>query len=113
MREPLENAILETAAAELIKNGLDDWEFVLVDEIESSDGWAGVCLHEHHLILGAKHVLLDTPVRNIRETILHEIAHALTPGEGHSRVWLDKLKGIGGSGIWVTNKGRVLEVAVD
>lgn len=31
----------------------------------------------------------------VRNTILHEIAHALTPGHGHDKVWRDKCIEIG------------------
>lgn len=32
------------------------------------------------------------------ETILHEIAHAITPGAGHTPIWRDTYKSIGGNG---------------
>jgi hypothetical protein len=32
----------------------------------------------------------------INDTILHEIAHALTPGDGHGQLWKDTLVRIGG-----------------
>jgi predicted SprT family Zn-dependent metalloprotease len=40
---------------------------------------------------------LDTSER-VRNTILHEIAHALTPGHGHDEVWRAKHVMLGGNG---------------
>jgi predicted SprT family Zn-dependent metalloprotease len=39
-----------------------------------------------------------TTEKEIKETILHEIAHALTPGAGHGQLWKDTYKRIGGTG---------------
>ena len=50
-------------------------------------------------------MLLETAARNIRETLLHEIAHALTSIE-HDRVWWRKFLEIGGEGYCLMNDGR-------
>ena len=34
----------------------------------------------------------------IKDTILHEIAHGLTPHQGHNEVWIRVCKAIGGNG---------------
>ena len=48
--------------------------------------------------LSKKLVLLNDETRVMR-TVLHEIAHALTEGHGHDRVWKAKCLEIGGDGI--------------
>lgn len=47
--------------------------------------------------LSTKLVELNDEER-VRLTILHEVAHALTEGHGHDRVWRAKLLEIGGDG---------------
>lgn len=47
--------------------------------------------------LSTKLVEINEPER-VRLTILHEVAHALTEGHGHDRVWKAKLIEIGGDG---------------
>lgn len=43
----------------------------------------------------SKHYALILPVEEIRNTVLHEIAHALTPGEGHNWKWKRKAVEVG------------------
>lgn len=40
----------------------------------------------------------NDPESEVIETILHEIAHAITPGAGHSKIWIDTSLAIGGNG---------------
>lgn len=54
--------------------------------------------------LGHKSIELSTKLveindaERVRLTILHEVAHALTEGHGHDRVWKAKLLELGGDG---------------
>lgn len=58
----------------------------------------GYCSHFQKVIsLSAALVRLNSEER-VLGTILHEIAHALTPGQGHNQVWKRKLLEIGGDG---------------
>lgn len=54
-------------------------------------------LYGRKIELSTKLVEINDEQR-VRLTILHEIAHALTEGHGHDRVWQAKLLEIGGDG---------------
>jgi len=57
----------------------------------------GLCVYHRKIIgLSIYFVERDNPVEEIRDTILHEIAHALVgPGHGHDKVWKKKCIEIG------------------
>ena len=94
---------LAKARALLKKHKLDDWEVEFTDlsHIESrnylfggtSYGAAGVC----HF--ASKHILVDLSLVNrptrFRQTVLHEIAHALLKRTGHGIEWLQIARKIG------------------
>ncbi len=49
------------------------------------------------IVLNRSHVETND-ANNIIETILHEIAHAITPGAGHTEIWKKTCLAIGGNG---------------
>lgn len=49
------------------------------------------------IVLSTRHILYDS-IDEIIETILHEIAHAITPGAGHVNLWKETSLSIGGNG---------------
>lgn len=56
------------------------------------------------IVISKRHAEAD-PENDVIETILHEIAHAITPGAGHSKIWSQTAKSIGGDGLefaWCT-----------
>jgi len=57
----------------------------------------GLCVYQRRSIeLSIYFVERDNPPEELRDTILHEIAHALVgPGHGHDRVWKRKCLEIG------------------
>jgi predicted SprT family Zn-dependent metalloprotease len=57
----------------------------------------GLCVfHRRRIELSIHFVERDNPLEEIRDTILHEIAHALVgPGHGHDEVWQRKCVEIG------------------
>lgn len=80
---------------ELLKShGLHDWS-VSLDRAKTR---AGKCSYRMKTIFLSKHYISTSSADDIRDTILHEIAHALTPGEGHSALWKSKAIEIGCSG---------------
>lgn len=47
----------------------------------------------------SKHFVALNEPHQIRETLLHEIAHALVPWNGHDSVWVAKARSIGSLGV--------------
>jgi len=88
-----------TQATQLTRNLLDqhelrDWKIRLITDIKTS--FLGKCVYAHKVIyLNAHHI--DTHHEElIKDTILHEIAHALTPHDTcHGIDWQNKAKAIG------------------
>jgi hypothetical protein len=100
--ESWEPFIIELGEKRLEDFGLaaQDWTIKFIDEDEELDeGSAGYCWKRGRLIFLTREYLLNTDERNVEETILHEIAHALTSGE-HDQVHIDMLRKIGGTGLW-------------
>ncbi|MEP2668962.1 MAG: SprT-like domain-containing protein [Cyclobacteriaceae bacterium] len=55
----------------------------------------GVCKYGSKQIQLSAFFVNYLSIEELTDTILHEIAHALCPGEGHSLIWLTKAKEIG------------------
>lgn len=58
----------------------------------------GCCNYGTRAISLSRPLTLIGREEDVRDTILHEIAHALTPGSGHNRVWRRQALAIGCSG---------------
>ena len=54
-------------------------------------------IKENCIILSPRYVELNKR-KHVLNSILHEIAHALTPGSGHNAIWARQFKAIGGNG---------------
>lgn len=73
--------------------GLTDWHVKLTTD--PNQPFLGLCVYkDKSIILNAHHIDIH-PHAECVNTILHEVAHALTPGEGHSEVWAEKAREIG------------------
>jgi predicted SprT family Zn-dependent metalloprotease len=83
----------ELARQLMAEHGLQDWTFGFNRRKQSM----GLCVYARQTIeLSIHFVERDNPWNEIRDTILHEIAHALVgPGHGHDRVWKRKCTEIG------------------
>src|SRR5271166_5291042 len=84
--------VIHTFATELLEEfGLNDWSVVW----DRSHKNAGQCQPS------VKHISLSAPLMALwtfeqsKDTILHELAHALTLGHGHDRIWKAKCREIG------------------
>jgi predicted SprT family Zn-dependent metalloprotease len=67
----------------LQKYGLGDWRF----KFDNARRRFGSCWTGRKTITLSRPLTMLNPEEQVRETLLHEIAHALTPGEGHGPKW--------------------------
>lgn len=73
--------------------GLKDWH--VRQTTDPNAAFLGLCVYkDKSIILNAHHIDIH-PHDEVKNTILHEVAHALTPGNGHNEVWADKAREIG------------------
>jgi len=74
------------------RHGLRDWDFAF-NRGKRTMGW---CLFGPRKIELSMHFVERNDAEIIRDTLLHEIAHALVgPGHGHDAVWKRKCKELG------------------
>lgn len=77
----------------MASNGLDmkDWWFAF----DHARRRFGSCSWTMRKITLSRHLVLLNDELEVAQTILHEIAHALTPGDGHGRAWAAKCVELG------------------
>ncbi len=73
------------------QHGLVGWQF----RFDHARRRFGCCKPALKLITLSRPLTLLNPEEQVRDTILHEIAHALTPGNGHGARWRSKCKELG------------------
>ena len=80
-------------AADLMKeHGLSDWRI----KLDHARRRAGQCDYNKKEISLSRHYVRYAEMDHIRDTILHEIAHALVgPNHGHDAVWRQQARAIG------------------
>jgi predicted SprT family Zn-dependent metalloprotease len=78
----------------LQKYSLDGWKLQWKKRLTN---WstAGACSNRKKLILLQPIYVEKNSIANVTNTILHEIAHALTPNHGHNKFWKRKAIEIG------------------
>ena len=98
-----ESAILGFADLLLHRFGLAelDWTVKLFDWDEHN---FGKCWDGPRIITLTRDHVLGTDVRNVRELLLHEMAHALTSVR-HDQEWYDQLMQMGAEGVWRDEHG--------
>src|SRR3990172_11020731 len=78
----------------LDSHNLKHWHILLVNDIRNKT-LLGKCDYKNQRIMINIHHLDIHPDIEIKDTFLHEIAHALTPGNGHNDIWKAKAKELG------------------
>lgn len=58
----------------------------------------GVCNYKKQTIYISLHHIQTSTADEVKNTILHEIAHSLCKGEGHNHIWKKTFKELGGEG---------------
>lgn len=106
--EEWEAYIVQLAEKYLSRHGLDaqDWTVKFIDRDGEGDiGFAAYSWARGRVIVLTREYLLNTDERNVEETIIHEIAHALTSG-AHDEEWKAKFEELGGTGLWYDIDGN-------
>lgn len=85
---------LRDARALLAVHGLRGWTVAL----DNGKRRAGACHYSKRTITLSRYLTEMHSEDEVRNTILHEIAHALCPGQGHNHVWRRMCLSIGGNG---------------
>lgn len=75
----------------MVEHGLGEWKLVW----SKSRRVFGRCIYRTRSIELSKPLVFRNPEAEVRDTILHEIAHALTPGAGHGSRWKAVCRKIG------------------
>ena len=89
---------VEILTLEAIKQYVPEYKFRWMRNTGKQVGRAGQCSWtKKEISLSAKYVELNS-MTEIRNTILHEIAHALRPKHGHNKFWRKTALEIGCNG---------------
>lgn len=87
-----ESEVIEQICEELNHHGLDGWTAELSNKLTTT---AGQCHYKNKKITLSTEFALRCHPADLQNTIIHEIAHALTPGAHHGTKWKNKMKELG------------------
>jgi Zn-dependent membrane protease YugP len=84
------------AKSKLIEHGLKDWSIVLMEKkLSGGRNLHGQCSYRNKVIRLSWTMMAKHSEASVTDTILHEIAHALTPYAEHGPAWQRKCLEIG------------------
>ncbi len=85
---------LTTQIAEYLleKHNLKEWAFVIDPKLRRV---LGQCHYRNKTIRLSEQFIQKNQIKEVEDVILHEIAHALTPGHKHDQVWQAMAQKIG------------------
>jgi len=96
------------ARSMMAEHGLTEWNF----KFDTARNRLGLTRFSNKTISISKSLTFLNPESQVRNTILHEIAHALVgPSHGHNNVWRSKAISIGCNGQRTTNS--IVKVATN
>lgn len=79
----------------MTRHGIEHWTLTF----DGAKRRAGLCRHDAHTLSISRHITALHSEEQVRDTLLHEIAHALVgPRAGHNATWRRKAVEIGGNG---------------
>lgn len=92
---------------EKTKHNLHNWSL----ERMNTDDKAGLCSYSNQTIYISSIFMMghNCNYAKVKKVLMHEIAHALTPGHSHEKQWKDKCQELGGEdrlGITMVMNGR-------
>lgn len=84
--------VIQLAEELMGEHGLQTWSF----KLDHAKNRLGACDYVSRTLSLSKHLVKNGDEAVIRETVLHEIAHALVgPGHGHDVVWQAQARKLG------------------
>ena len=75
-------------------------------EISRGKHTVGLCRYSKKTIYISKHFIANEPESKVMDTLIHEVAHALTPGHGHDSTWKNTAIHLGGTGSTYADAGN-------
>ena len=86
--------IIEKLAIRTMDKHLTGWTFAWNNRVRSY----GLCNYTTKTISLSRVITSTRTIEEVKETIAHEIAHALCPGHHHDDIWAAKSVELGGTG---------------